>query len=538
MAPDLHGRRGLRTAADRSWRRRARHGGLDAKIARRGRVSTDDLTWEPPGPGQWYASPEHMPTPVTRLFAELFPRVAVGWARGAERYGLPPNHGTFGAVNCWFYYSPGAPGPVDVDRSTRARPRRSPPERWRGDLGQWHEVLRPAVVASEPGAARRGPRRPVGRGAGRPRRAGDRALPHARRRSTSLRCTATRPPGRSAAGGRAAGASTRASWCEALAGPGRRVHVRRSSLFDRIADGLRAAGTRRARRPRRGAGGRRRCGRAPSTSWSRTTAGGSSTTTSSSPRSPSAREPSSQAIRAALAGRPERHRPTGRRRARSASAVPEADRARFDELVADARAAYGANDDNTTVLFALPLGLVRRAVLEVGRRLVARAALDEPDHALDAERAELRAAPRRRRPRTAASWPIGRGADPGRAVVTPPPVLGDAVRTGGSRRRWGRTAVALVAMLGAFRRGRLARGRRPSRAAPRSATTSCGGGRSSPPIPPTRSLRIEPGDVLVASPPRRRTTRSSRVAAAVAVAARRAHEPRRRARPRARASRR
>ena len=34
------------------------------------------------------------------------------------------------------------------------------------------------------------------------------------------------------------------------------------------------------------------------------------------------------------------------------------------------RLAYGANDDNTTVLCALPLGLVRRAVLELGRRLV------------------------------------------------------------------------------------------------------------------------------------------------------------------------
>ncbi len=86
-------------------------------------MSADDLTWEPPGPGQWYPSPEHMPTPVTRLFAELFQQVAVGWSWGAERYGLPPNHGTFGSVNCWFFYSPGVPGTADVESLDPRRPR-------------------------------------------------------------------------------------------------------------------------------------------------------------------------------------------------------------------------------------------------------------------------------------------------------------------------------------------------------------------------------------------------------------------------------
>ena len=56
-----------------SWRRRGPRR-ADARDRSGESVSTDDLTWEPPGPGQWYASPEHMPTPVTRLFAELFRR--------------------------------------------------------------------------------------------------------------------------------------------------------------------------------------------------------------------------------------------------------------------------------------------------------------------------------------------------------------------------------------------------------------------------------------------------------------------------------
>ncbi len=154
------------------------HGGLTPRSLG-GSVSTDDLTWEPPGPGQWYASPEHMPTPVTRLFAELFRQVAVGWARGADRYGLPPNHGTFGAVNCWFYYSQGTPKPVDVDRLDAARggdARHPAMARGPGPLARGAAT---SHGGHESRPARGGPDRPDGRGAGRPPRADDRALPRA-----------------------------------------------------------------------------------------------------------------------------------------------------------------------------------------------------------------------------------------------------------------------------------------------------------------------------------------------------------------------
>lgn len=110
-------------------------------------MSADDLTWVPPGPGQWYASPEHMPEPVTTLFAELFPQAAVGWASGAERYGLPPNHGIFGDSNRWFFYSPGMPGPVDVEAMEQAAAESLTTERWRHDLRRWRDEVRPQVLA-------------------------------------------------------------------------------------------------------------------------------------------------------------------------------------------------------------------------------------------------------------------------------------------------------------------------------------------------------------------------------------------------------
>ena len=51
-------------------------------------------------------------------------------------------------MNCWFYYSPGTPKPVDVDRLDARAAETLATRRWRGDLVHWHEVLRPATVAT------------------------------------------------------------------------------------------------------------------------------------------------------------------------------------------------------------------------------------------------------------------------------------------------------------------------------------------------------------------------------------------------------
>ena len=296
-------------------------------------MSTDDLTWEPPGPGQWYASPEHMPTPVTRLFAELFGQVAVGWARGADRYGLPPNHGTFGAVNCWFYYSPGTPGPVDVDRLDERAAETLATRRWRGDLVHWHEVLRPATVATS-----------------RALLAEDLTVLSDAELADHLERTIEHflvhgPQHFEAVhGDAAAGALLHAArdWdldprqlVEALAGQAE-ASTSAERLFDRIAEGLRAAGTHELDdlddvRAVGGDAARALDELCEDYGWRVFDNDLIEPTLVERPAA------IVQAIRAALAGRSERHRPTGAALGPMRERVPEADRDRFDELVADAR---------------------------------------------------------------------------------------------------------------------------------------------------------------------------------------------------------
>jgi pyruvate,water dikinase len=72
--------------------------------------------------------------------------------------------------------------------------------------------------------------------------------------------------------------------------------------------------------------------------------------------------------------------------------VAEGDRARFDDLLADARRCYGIRDDNVGLTCMWPMGLVRRAVREAGRRLVERGVVDEDWHTLALGEQELAAA--------------------------------------------------------------------------------------------------------------------------------------------------
>jgi rifampicin phosphotransferase len=74
------------------------------------------------------------------------------------------------------------------------------------------------------------------------------------------------------------------------------------------------------------------------------------------------------------------------------SRVPAADRDRFDELLADARRAYGMRDDNGPLTVEWPMGLLRRAFLEAGRRLGARRQIADPAHVFELDTPEVVAA--------------------------------------------------------------------------------------------------------------------------------------------------
>lgn len=72
--------------------------------------------------------------------------------------------------------------------------------------------------------------------------------------------------------------------------------------------------------------------------------------------------------------------------------VPVAERARFDDLLDDARRCYGTRDDNVALTFMWPAGLVRRVLLECGRRLAERGLLVHPSHAFALGEDEIAAA--------------------------------------------------------------------------------------------------------------------------------------------------
>jgi pyruvate,water dikinase len=69
--------------------------------------------------------------------------------------------------------------------------------------------------------------------------------------------------------------------------------------------------------------------------------------------------------------------------------VPAAERARFDELLAEARLAMDLRDDNGPHTVEWTLGLIRLALLEIGRRLVERGRVDDARLVMELKTDEL-----------------------------------------------------------------------------------------------------------------------------------------------------
>jgi pyruvate,water dikinase len=108
------------------------------------------------------------------------------------------------------------------------------------------------------------------------------------------------------------------------------------------------------------------------------------------------------------------------------SAVPSGHLAEFDELLADARAAFGTRDSNVWVATQWPQGILRHVLLEAARRLLDRGAILERDDVFDSVPGEVAGLLRgaavppahelRRRARERIAW----------AGETPPPTFGPA----------------------------------------------------------------------------------------------------------------
>lgn len=128
-----------------------------------------------------------------------------------------------------------------------------------------------------------------------------------------------------------------------------------------------------------------------------------------------------------LPARPASHRPAATLDPEAERAlrdqVPAADRAELDRLLLDARDTYGVRDSNGLLTAAWPMGLLRRAMLEAGRRLAERGALTDAEHAVELTVAELTEALAGRRS-PAAEAVARRAARARRSAVTAPAQLG------------------------------------------------------------------------------------------------------------------
>jgi pyruvate,water dikinase len=72
-------------------------------------------------------------------------------------------------------------------------------------------------------------------------------------------------------------------------------------------------------------------------------------------------------------------------------AVPDRHRAKFDELLGEARSIYRLRDERGTYADLWAIGIMRRAILAGGRRLASRERIVEAAHLVEADYGELRA---------------------------------------------------------------------------------------------------------------------------------------------------
>ncbi|MBV9933428.1 MAG: hypothetical protein JO367_03935, partial [Actinobacteria bacterium] len=323
--------------------------------------------------------------PLCRLLFEIFPPTTRGWETGGATYGFPVGHPGWGLVNHWAYYSPGSPAdPATFDGLDAAAAETLATKRWRAEVERWQEVERPAVLATN-----------LDLQAIDPERLDDAALTEHFQRVVDHYSEVAKlhfaHSGFDVAGGLLFEATN--AWgvdhgevVALLAGasPASRETARRLAA---IASALRAAG----------AGEPASLDDVRAVPAAAAALGdylehygwrvyGNDMTEPTLLEQPGVVVESIRAqMRAGDASAPQPDVESVR------SQVPDDERARFDELLHDARLCYQLRDDDVGITWAWPLGLIRRAVLEIGRRLEEPGRVEKASHVLDADTAEITA---------------------------------------------------------------------------------------------------------------------------------------------------
>ena len=378
-------------------------------------------TFTAPGPGSWQLDAVHFPRPVTRLFSEVFPgSFDAGFREGARVYGALLETLEFAPANRFLYFAPrpvgapkGAKGPppkfvfklllwlhpelrrrVATARETFAN------KRWRHDLRGWDDERKPAAIrahralqAVDPATLETGALMSYL----------EQCLEHWRRmieQHHRFDCAAVLPVGDFIAQAAAWTGLEPARLCQLLGGASD-VSSGASPELDRLraalsADRASTALLDKATSPGeaiaslRGAKGE--LGDA-ARGWldlvSYRLQNGLDICELTNAETP---ELLLTAIRRALGGAAVSQRATGHPDPSAVrERVPAAHRAQFDELLAEARLMYRLRDERGLYSDIWAAGIMRRALLEAGRRLVADGRLGRPELLLDAGWDEIRA---------------------------------------------------------------------------------------------------------------------------------------------------
>lgn len=106
-------------------------------------IDGPELSWESPDGDTWWFEAAHFPEPVSRLFADIIDRICEGWFAGAQAYGVPRRRPKWRHVNGYLYY--GTTGEeYGGDDAVAAR---AVAERWWvREYERWFAAEKPAAV--------------------------------------------------------------------------------------------------------------------------------------------------------------------------------------------------------------------------------------------------------------------------------------------------------------------------------------------------------------------------------------------------------
>lgn len=110
---------------------------------------TEELRFEPPGPGTWELDPVHFPRPVTRYWTEIHPEAAGrGTREFAKFYGLLLGGLEMAYVNGFCYHTMVPVAEAEVPQRFERAEEALQGKLWREQLREWDEVCKPTSIAT------------------------------------------------------------------------------------------------------------------------------------------------------------------------------------------------------------------------------------------------------------------------------------------------------------------------------------------------------------------------------------------------------